>query len=210
MPTNSLLTDSQREFLRLSEEERKEQYSKQRRSYYRQEIAERVRRGFDDFSILFEHWDEDAREAVLADPKETLQEGIIDVLAMIYAETDPINRFRPYLRRAVKKAEQEYADSPTWRVNVTVNVETPETVQIEEAHNKYRRERLKDLSEAEMACLLDVYRRIDAVAPAELSADEVVERWEGWQDAALERARIKREKQGRVQKRQEEHDEDTS
>lgn len=67
MTRNALLTEVQRDFLRLSEEERKEEYSKQQRSYHRSEIRERVAASIQDFSLLLDHWDDPEYQSIATD-----------------------------------------------------------------------------------------------------------------------------------------------
>lgn len=54
MGENSILTQTQREFLRLEADQRKEEYSKQQRHYHRTSITERLDRVFDDLELLLE------------------------------------------------------------------------------------------------------------------------------------------------------------
>lgn len=62
---NSLLTDTQRKFLRLSEAEREEQYTKQLRSYHKRNILKRLHVGLPDISIILDELPvEDLIEAV--------------------------------------------------------------------------------------------------------------------------------------------------
>ena len=55
MADSSILTDTQRKYLRMSEDERNEEYTKQQRSYHRGEIRERVRAAIlEDVPVILE------------------------------------------------------------------------------------------------------------------------------------------------------------
>lgn len=64
---NALLTQKQRGFLQASAEERKEEYTKQQRSYHRREIRNRVQAGIEDFDLLFEHVEKPERERIFSE-----------------------------------------------------------------------------------------------------------------------------------------------
>lgn len=87
MTRNALLTETQRNFLYLSEEEREAEYSKQQRSYHRNEIRERVAAGVADFSLLLEHWDESEWGAI--------SDGTTGALAFFFARFVPASADDP-------------------------------------------------------------------------------------------------------------------
>lgn len=72
---NSLLTDKQREYLRSSDAERKEEYTKQLRSYHRKNIRERLQRGVADITLILDELPlEDLKTVVEPDPELTASE----------------------------------------------------------------------------------------------------------------------------------------
>lgn len=75
-PPNSILTEQQRKFLRMSEEERREEYSRTLRSYYRREILYRFRQAFEDVGLIVHHMDADLRAKVWQEdpPLDELQD----------------------------------------------------------------------------------------------------------------------------------------
>lgn len=93
MAQNSLLTETQREFLRASESEREEKYSKQQRSYHRQNIHERLRAGIPDFSIILHNLPPEEIEQALeireiggrGDPGDLILEiGVADAVGVAH------------------------------------------------------------------------------------------------------------------------------
>lgn len=88
MATNSLLTDTQREFLQLSEEDREEKYTKQQRSYHRSAIRDRIRASVEDLALLLEYgdWDE-IEEAV---DEVDIANGLAFFLADLVPSSDEV------------------------------------------------------------------------------------------------------------------------
>ena len=83
MADNSILTVTQRTFLRLSREERQEEYTKQQRSYHRGEISERVRTAIvDDMPLILACLD--AEEAFEQSDRTELADGIRCTVAFVY------------------------------------------------------------------------------------------------------------------------------
>lgn len=86
MAENSILTDTQREFLQMDEEERKEEYSKQQRHYHRKGIQSRVLQGLGDMTLLVEY--SDPEEIVDAADLRELQERLEASVKFVYQMAD--------------------------------------------------------------------------------------------------------------------------
>lgn len=82
MAENSILTETQREFLQMDEEERKEEYSKQQRHYHRNGIQSRVIRGFGDMLLLDEY--ADFEEIVEGGDLRELRKGLEAAVRLVY------------------------------------------------------------------------------------------------------------------------------
>lgn len=82
-----VLSESDREFLLKSPEEREEDYTRQGRSKRRKAIRERTRAAFYDFALLYETLDEDERNKIFDPPPEEtpdLSRAMIDMIAFLY------------------------------------------------------------------------------------------------------------------------------
>jgi hypothetical protein len=82
MAENSILTETQREFLQMDEEKRKEEYSKQQRHYHRSSIQSRVLRGFGDMPLLDEY--ADPEEIIEGADLRKLREGLEATARLVY------------------------------------------------------------------------------------------------------------------------------
>ena len=109
---SSILTETQREFLALSDEERQEKYSKQMRSYHQRKIAERVRNAFRDFELLYEQLSDEQRATILSPDAGThpsLDRGFLSAMALIF-EQRGVSRFPELVELAVTHALAENRD----------------------------------------------------------------------------------------------------
>ena len=130
---SSILTETQREFLIMSDEERQEKYSKQMRSYHRRKINERVRNAFRDFELLYEQLSDEQRATALSPgpgPHPSLDRGFLSVMALIF-EQRGVSRFPELVEPAVTHALAENRDlgstSPS-NEGVSVGLEITHTV----------------------------------------------------------------------------------
>ncbi|ADJ16805.1 hypothetical protein C497_00220 [Halalkalicoccus jeotgali B3] len=104
---NSLLTDTQREFLRMSEAEREEEFTKQLRSYHKRNILKRLHVGLPDISLILEELPiEDLKEAVEYDSSFAAQEdtqslSLSDLVTLAFV----IESQLPYLETGAKSQQ---------------------------------------------------------------------------------------------------------
>ena len=107
---NSVLTSEQRDFLRKSEEEQKEDYTRQGRSYHRTEIRERARAALWDFDLLTDELDEKEREKIFSPEPRTgagavLEDEVAGVLQFLCMGMNGSIGFSRPLKRGVANAE---------------------------------------------------------------------------------------------------------
>lgn len=163
----SVLTPKQREHL---EDGPAEEAPDAAERAMRSRIRNRVTQAFRDFSILFENWPEEEREKVFFNLRDDdLDEPIVDTIALLYGETNIGGGWKNRLRRGVQKAERRAADSDELDVSVTFEVEKIETVNLEAAVEKYRRQAYDEMTDAEMRSALRTLRRTGAVSPETLT-----------------------------------------
>jgi hypothetical protein len=194
----SILTPTQRKYLKNGPEESPDASERAMRS----RIRERVRQAFRDFSILFEYWPEEEREKVFFNLRnEGLDEPIVDTIALLYGETKLGGRFKNRLWRGVQKAERRAAGSDELDVRTNFEVETIDTVNLEKAVEKYRREKYDEMTDGEMRSVFKTLRRTGAVTPESLN-ESLQERQEEIRrrvsNLKRNRAEHWREKQGRA------------
>lgn len=133
MAQNSILTDTQREFLRTSESELEEKYTKQQRSYHRQNIRKRIWRALRDFDLLSEEMDGEERRMMLELVNEDSplpQAGKTDsqfggaerlfpgVIAFLYQQENNPDEFE----RTIKEGIELAVEREGWRSDVDVSI----------------------------------------------------------------------------------------
>lgn len=111
--TGSILTEKQRDFLNMSEEERHEQYTKQQRSYYRRKIRQRIRAGLEDFQLLVDELPDTERDEIFAAASQRprtpeysdLEEDVMHAIMFLYMGMGGESKFRWPLKDGVSNAE---------------------------------------------------------------------------------------------------------
>jgi len=132
-------------------------------------IRQRVREALLDFSILFESWPAEEREKVLSNIEDDeIDEAIVDFLALLYLETKLGGRFQNRLWRGVQKAERRAAGSNELGVQINFDVEITETINMEAAVEKYRRQKYDEMNDAEKTSVLKTLRRSGTVSSEDL------------------------------------------
>ena len=195
----SLLTKRQREYLAGDGTG----MSDSAQSQHRRQIRKRVKSAILDFTLLFEEWDEDERERVFDEVNDEWSKygrGLADMFALVYLETFLGGRFKNTLSRGVNKAEKELADSDTYRVKTTFEVEPASVRNLEEVLERTRKHELRNLSDDEKIALVNLlrYSDVDVWKNAKENLNQMFDEYqEENADAHKERAKAAREKQGR-------------
>jgi hypothetical protein len=193
--TNSVLTDDQRQFLEVTEEERQREYSKQDRHYYRKQIKQRVEQGVADISILLDRWDPEERADIFsssgelwtatstadasARPVRSVDSGLIDMVAFVWSAArdgghTPEDIIREGIRKAAAEEHREY-----WiDVNLSVEMHSPEK---DPELAKLKMRQGEPLTDAEQSALLE-----DAEVPPDVLAAYVRGDLEEWEPGAEE------------------------
>lgn len=157
---NSLLTDAQREYLETPAGERKEEYTKQQRSYHSQNIRERVRAGILDFRVLIDYLDEDERQQIFnwagSDDAPDYQLGVRDAVALLYlSQHEQGIPFQRMLQWSIPRAWREIAPEMNVEVGpLDVEVHEPVWDDPKELAELARDEGTEVLSEYEVARLI--------------------------------------------------------
>lgn len=141
MPQNSVLTDKQRKYLRASDSEREEDYTKQQRSYHWNNIRERIWRALRDFDLLSEELTEEERrmmlEVVMEDSPLT-KAGDTDapygaeslfpgVIAFLYQQEDNPTAFEEAIEKGINRA----VERDGWFADVAVKISVEETHRVD-------------------------------------------------------------------------------
>lgn len=112
------LTGTDREYLRKSERERQEEYSRQARSAARSRIRKRVRASLRDFRLLADELPSEERDKIFSNEPRTdefreLQEDIAKTIEFLYTGLKGASGFRQPLQQGVANGELElgYADN---------------------------------------------------------------------------------------------------
>lgn len=107
-----ILSPADREFLIATEEELEEKYTRQARAKRQQAIRDRVYEAVLDFMYLYEFWPADPRKEVFTDLLADWQgrTGLADMLALVYIELVPRERFDDIFERGVRQAEERMHD----------------------------------------------------------------------------------------------------
>lgn len=158
-----ILSESDRDHLK-NPEKRSPAASHKRRTA----IPKRFEHAIRDGTLLWEEWDEDDRSTVfdenLNDPE--FRNGIVNLLALIYAETRWRGRFKNLLTRALRKAERDRLGE-LQDFKVKLEIEPVSRVEVEEALARYRkRGELSDMSDTELAVIAKLLRRQEGKAIA--------------------------------------------
>jgi hypothetical protein len=160
-----LLGQSDREYL-LNESD-VERDSQQARNI-RARIRTRVTNALLDFDLLLDHLEERDREQVFEfSPERSMEDfswtqiGITSSLAFLYDTAKKDNQsFEEWLERGIRRIESSDSDSviELSPVNVSVHIEEPEEIDIDEVRRKYRRGDLGEISGAELFLLIWMQR----------------------------------------------------
>lgn len=168
---NSVLTTDQREFLRMTDEERKKEYSRQARNYHRKTIRDRVQTAFYDFSLLWKHLDISERDEIFYPSREQrLETGtdLIDTIAFLYRflEGDIGNSqpdtwrlpFKEIVEPGVRKGEKmrhPHGHKVTVDVELTIETETRPITLRGDAIEELAKGNVDNLSDAELRTLIN-------------------------------------------------------
>lgn len=156
---NSLLTDTQRKFLRMSQAEREEQFTKQLRSYHNRNILKRLHVGLPDISLILTALPiEDLKEAVEYDSSYVANEdteplSLSDLVTLAFV----IEAQLPHYGTGVQG--QQYR--PERRAELMVRVGIMDALQLlgeswtDITVNVDRGDPLKELAERDPSTLLD-------------------------------------------------------
>jgi hypothetical protein len=197
----ALLTNAQRAYLRGERE-----YSSSAERDVKQRIRDRVTESIKDFSLLFEHWHQEEREKVFTpsdDNRGEFEDGLIDLLALIYMEQSVMSpSFEVLIRRAVIRGERQFARSEDFDVHVDLDVDvlSPRDSSLEEIGELIRRGKIDEVDERDLRTFLKKYRdsgELDPEVPHRYLQSKMDEYIEKHADHIERRQRERREKQGR-------------
>ncbi|MFC7071615.1 hypothetical protein ACFQJ7_17030 [Halovenus rubra] len=213
-PRNGMLTESHREFLEGDGSGLAESTQSERKTA----IKERVYNTLLDFALLHEHWDkhdQEGREEIMGDSinDKAILEGLAGLVAMLYTDS-PYglqSGLEKVLLEGVNKAERELSESDWYYVaDVDLEVDYLEEVEYKKAIRKFKRGKMSDMTDGEAQAIVRLLHRTPTVSPTELREmqhelmdhyDEILEEQD---EAAETRANKAREKQMRLQERDEE------
>lgn len=218
---NSLLTDSQRKYLRTRNTEDGD-YSRQMDHYLRNGIQDRVQSGILDFALLFEHLnDQERREIFGPSPiADEFGKGLASAIALIYRETMFFGRWENLLYRGVNLAEADIAgvgsDTP-FKASVTFDVDHVDHADIYAAFDRVQNRNFRELSDGEAHALVwllsKASRRDGAFEEALEAANRDLEEFatelrDENVEARDQRAKNVREEQGQREKEARDNDSD--
>jgi hypothetical protein len=166
------------------------------------DIRDRVEAGIKDFSVLFEQWNEEERETVLGTQDQELDQGLVDMLALVYLETHlDGGRFDNLLMRAVNRAESRKAGSEM-RYKTNFDPERVGPPPYDSAIDKFGRSGMRDMSDDEAHALVNLFRKTPTLSKSDLidmrdtlsqQRDQALEEYE---EAKIRSKEYEREKQG--------------
>jgi len=167
---NSVLTTNQREFLRMTDEEREDEYSRQARSYHRKAIRDRVQTAFHDFSLLWQHLDISERDEIFYPSSEQrLETGtdLIDTIAFLYrflegdiGDSRPDTwrlRFKDIVEPGIRNGEKmrhPHGHKVTVDAELVIEVETRPITIRDQAIEELAKGNIDNLSDAELRILI--------------------------------------------------------
>lgn len=104
------LTPTDRTFLRMSDSERRAEYSRQARSAARSRIRDRVRASLHDFRLLTDHLDDEERDTIFAAEPGTaehaeLSQDVMNAVELLYTGMGGESAFRRPLKHGVANGE---------------------------------------------------------------------------------------------------------
>lgn len=191
-----ILSPTDREFLLADEEEKRERWTRQARNQRWQKIRERVHNAVLDATLLFEYWPDEERERTFYDPAEgrgtAFEEGIADLLGLLYRGTVAAGRFQELLSRGVGRAERQRPETGNLaNVRVGFNVQRVPRADLDQAIKQFAAGRLDRLTEGERIALLYLLRNVRDWPDNELEAlrDELLARAEAMAEEAEEERR---------------------
>jgi len=197
-----VLTEADREYLR-GEKELSEgsEFNTKRR------IRRRVKNALLDFSILFDHLDQEERRKIFTSAEEEREpfiEALSAFFAFVYRETYPtthIPSFKYFLKEGIRRAERDMAGTDLHEVDVKFDV-TPisiNSIDLDDVAHKVRFGKWEELSEVEMRHFLKVAQYVEGFSP-----DDVPQAFRERHEALLEEANegmAKRQKELREKQR---------
>lgn len=169
---NAMLTRAQREFLLGDGSGR----SRQDRRGKREQIRKRVRNTMLDFAILFDRWekhDEDAITDFVGDifDDEGMKKGLNALIAMLYMAS-PYSAegvLQMVLLHGVTMAEHEMSNSDMrFPKDVDVSIDQVKKVDYENAIEKFRRNKLSDMTDAEAKAIVRLFDKTPTVDSEDL------------------------------------------
>lgn len=167
------------------------------------DIRDRVEAGIKDFSVLFEQWDEEERETVLGTQDQELDQGLVDMLALVYLETYlDGGRFDNLLMRAVNRAESRKAGTEGLEFRTNFDPELVGPPPYDSAIDKIGRSDMRDLTDEEAQAIVRLLRktpelsREDLVGMRDALAEQREEAMTEYAEANSRRKEYEREKQG--------------
>lgn len=176
------LTPADREFLRMSEDERRAEYSRQARSAARSRIRDRVRASLHDFQLLADELDEEEREKIFAvdsDPKrDEFEESLAKMIQFAYAGLGSETRFRRVLSEGVMPAAAERLPPGSHGGLISVRFEVEPIrmgTQLEASVAALKDDDINSMSGDEARALLRIARQSEL---GEERIDRMVEEWE--------------------------------
>lgn len=200
-----MLAPVDREYLRGERE-----YDHRQSAYARrEEIRGRVYNAILDFELVFHHMDDKELERIFNPPEEEetlFHGGLSDIIALLYYEqsvTAP--SFETLLRRGINRAERRYADADAYNVDVDLTVERriPDKTDLEMVADELSGpgpSRIDEIPEDALRTFVEYYAKSDEFDP-EIPVEELDNYFqkalERLDEATEERARSRREKQGR-------------
>jgi hypothetical protein len=197
----ALLTKAQRAYLRGDRD-----YSPSGEREVTVRMRKRVANAIEDFTLLFEYWDEEEREKVFTpseDRERAFENGLVDLLALVYMEygLSP-SAFEDLIRRGVTRGEQRFAGSDEFHVDVDLTVErvAPYDLDLKKTADLIRRGKIDEVDERELRAFVKYYRlsnELEPEVPARHLEAQMQEYAEKHDDALARSARERREKQGR-------------
>jgi hypothetical protein len=168
------LTEADRKFLKASESEREEEYTRQSRTNARRRIQERIKMSILDFSIILENLSEEERREIFTTTPEdsaAFRDGITGFIGLVFTEAlanPTLLRFESLVRRGIERAYRKMSGSQEVRVGVELdwNAEPMSHNHLDEIEAKVEAGEWDDLTESELKAFLRFYSWSDEFDPA--------------------------------------------